>query len=278
MLKIFIILLPLFSFSQTLDSVFLKQPPEIRGYLTLKDYALQGKVKKITRTNYAFDEETGKKNSRANIEVKHFNKSGLIVLIENYDYDNNRDKFISKYHYSLKRLDSVSGYWSSKYEYDENGRLISILTYRDEIEKDTSSYKTFEYNAKNFIVFEKKVLDSTSIEYGYNSNNEINIEKFVYDNIKGANQSYEYSYDSICKCSIILQKYIDGTILSKDLYKTHDNKRVKEFFRVDLETNEEILEGKRIYKFDKKKNWIFEEIYSTAKKLIQTNEQIIEYY
>ena len=46
-----------------------------------------------------------------------------------------------------KRLDSVSGYCSSKYEYDKNGRLISILVHREEIEKDSSVYNTFEYNA-----------------------------------------------------------------------------------------------------------------------------------
>lgn len=278
MTKILIFLLPLFGLSQTLDSIFLKQPLEIRGCLTLNDYDLKGKVKKITTANYTFDAETGKKNSRANIEVKHFNKNGLIVLIENYDSENNRDKFISKFHYSSKRLHSVSGYWSSKYKYDENGRLISILTYRDEIEKDTSSYKTFEYNLKNFIVLERNVLDSTNIEYEYNSNNEININKFTYDNIPDGNQSFEYSYDFICKCSITVQKNYDGTIMSKFITKIADNKHIKEFLTVDLETNQEILESKRIYKFDKNMNWIFEEIYDLNNKLIQTNQQILDYY
>jgi len=95
MLKILIILLPLFSLSQTLESVFIKQPPKIIGCLMLKEYTLKGR-KKNTYDNYAFDEEMSKKNSRATIDVKHLNKNGLILLIENYDSDKNRENLFSK--------------------------------------------------------------------------------------------------------------------------------------------------------------------------------------
>lgn len=218
--NIFIILLlfPVLVFAQDLDHVILRQELLFRIPLSTKDYGLHGSIQKLQKMTSYSDTQIPK-----TYETLFFSGKGLLTKREFYREGEKDATVTSYYHYSNKKIDSITTNTHTEKEvfnYDNNNRLIKKITYgkyeetRDEIDE----VENFYYNSQDYIIKSVKDLSNLITECKYNSNSQlIQIKSFYSDNPKDTDVT-EYQFQTSDKPHTAITKE-NGKIQTTFLYK-----------------------------------------------------------
>lgn len=181
--------------------------------------------KKISKSDFYFD-KSGKILEKIKFGRHHYNKLNIIGEIEQYFYSDN-NLFLSKRYVSSCRHCSFTLYLS-KYNYDDDNRLIHENVYRGESDTLFMSldYK-YQPNAK-----EIHTNSSTYIENKYDDKNRITEQSQIFEDTKKVRWKKEFVYTINFQVNKFQTYYGDGNentemeVIKYDLQKRIISKEV----------------------------------------------------
>ncbi|MDR2236823.1 MAG: hypothetical protein LBE92_11930 [Chryseobacterium sp.] len=256
--------------AQPTQSVFLKQDLLFRPSVTLKDYGLKGKVKKVELVTFYTDSALKK-----SYQTLYFSDTGVLIQNSFYSENEKANATTFSYHYRDGRLNSITtatGTGKQIFSYDSSGRLIRKDSYGkyEEDKHEVDETESYHYNSQDYII--KSAKTNLITECKYNNNHQIREIRSYYADKPSEVSVTEYQFKTLAEKPYTVVTKNNGKINETENLQYDNRENMIESVTIGSDSTKNTSTHRIAY--DRKGNIISETVYIKGKEFSTTTKEI----